>query len=84
MKPFPADGGVLTVNLVWQRGRTGEWERHLVRQLDNGDALWSRLVHVEAAQPVCLHCLSNNVSIRSGGVQDVLLCGHCGVSYTIV
>lgn len=84
MKPFPAGDGVLTVNLVWQRGRTGEWERHLVRQLRGGDTLWSRLVHVQAWQPVCLHCLSNNVTIGSSDAPDVLVCGQCGVRYTIV
>lgn len=84
MQEFPLYGRVSKVNLVWQRSRSGAWERHLVRQLHDGETYWSRLVHVEASQAVCLHCLSNNVTVEPYDIDDRLVCRDCGVSYTIV
>lgn len=84
MMAFPKRGRVAQTNLVWQRGTGGQWERHLVRQLKNGNSYWSRLVHVNASQAVCLHCLSNNVEVHADEMDDRLVCRDCGVSYTIL
>lgn len=84
MMVFPRRGRVAQVNLVWQRGVSGAWERHMVRQMKNGASYWSRLVHVDADKAVCLHCLSNNVDVRPEDMDDRLFCRECGVSYTIL
>lgn len=82
MMAFPKRGRVAKVNMVWQRGNGGQWERHLVRVLSNGKSYWSQLVHVNASTAVCLHCLSNNVVIAPK--EEKLTCQDCGVSYTMV
>jgi hypothetical protein len=84
MKDFPRQVSVVQMSRVWQRASDGQWERYMVRQLENGVSYWSLLIPVNTGQPVCLHCLSNNVKLDPNDIEDRLFCLNCRVTYTIV
>lgn len=83
--PFRPNWEVTQTSFIWQRIE-GEWQRHLVRRMRNGQVYWSSLIHVEPAKPVCLACLGQTVVIvpHPEYPDGYLTCHDCGVRYGFV
>lgn len=56
----------------------------LFRTLSTGELMVEELIPVEAAKPVCLRCLSHNVTLHQppNAVSPMLICHDCGVRYS--
>lgn len=83
MSPFSPRKAVTATTMVWQRNAEGLWERYLVREQPNVTPHMSKLTRVQINVPVCMSCLSNDVTVvESDRFEDgELICHTCGVRY---
>ena len=88
-KPFDGSKGPARLRgVAWQRDEhTQEWQRHQMRVYPDGEVYWSKLYRlVDATQPYCLVCLSNNVTFveATSGGRVTWCCHDCDVGYFTV
>lgn len=83
MSQFNPRRAVTATTVVWQRNAEGFWESYLVREQPNVPTHMSKLLRVQVDVPVCMSCLSNDVTVVESDQYDdgELICHECGVRY---
>lgn len=68
----------------WVRDDAGTWRQYVIRKLTRaGQYQFSEVFYVDATEPVCLACLSQNVLVHDDALES-LECNHCGAFYYIL
>ena len=85
MSRFDPTKPVVATTVVWQRMEHG-WDSFLIREQPNGPPNMTKLTTVRVHVPVCLACLSNNVTVMDSEQYEdgELVCHECGVKYGFV
>jgi hydrogenase maturation factor HypF (carbamoyltransferase family) len=86
MNRFDPNRVVVATTRVWQREQDGTWSRFMIREQQGRTPVTSPLIFVPTDAPLCLSCLSTNVTIVASRtyVEGELCCHECGVRYGLV